>query len=123
MTKLKLSAVAVILGLGAIAFLTNPGQQRYRQYADAILKTELPDRVCTKVSEDLTQWLESQCYILVSTATPYLAEVVTQQTTRYNFLLFSIYQADLPLPSPLPAYHIETLGILGNFYTYQAKKL
>ena len=124
MTKLKnISAGAIVLGLGAIAFFTNPGQQRYRQYADAILKTELQDRVCTKVSEDLTRWLEGQCYILVSTAIPYLAEVITQQTTRHNFLLFSIYQADLPLPSPLPTYHIETLGILGNFYTYQAKKL
>ena len=124
MTKLKkLSAGAIILGLGAIAFLTNPGQQRYRQYADAILKTELQDRVCQEVSEDLAQWLESQCYVLVSTASPYLAEIVTQQTTRHNFLLFSIYQADLPLPSPLPTYHLETIGILGNFYTYQAKEL
>ena len=124
MTKLKnLSVGAIILGLGAIAFFTNPGQQKYRQYADAILKTELQDRVCTEVSKDLAQWLESQCYILVSTATPYLVEVVDRQTIRHNFLLFSIYQADLPLPSPLPTYHLETLGILGNFYTYQAKKL
>ena len=123
MTKLKnLSAGAIVLGLGAIAFFTNPGQQRYRQYADAILKTELQDRVCAQ-SEDFAYWLESQCYILVSTATPYLAEVVNQQTIRHNFLLFSIYQADLPLPSPLPTYHLETLGILGNFYTYQAKEL
>ena len=123
MTKLKLSVGAISLGLGAIAFLTNPGQQKYRQYADTILRTELQDRVCTQVSEDLVQWLESQCYILVSAASPYLAEVVIQQTTRHNFLLFSIYQADLPLPSPLPTYHLETLGILGNFYTYRAKKL
>jgi hypothetical protein len=123
MTKLKLSVGAIMLGLGAIAFLTNPGQQKYRQYADNILRTELQDRVCTQVSEDLAQWLESQCYILVSAASPYLAEVVIQQTTRHNFLLFSIYQADLPLPSPLPTYHLETLGILGNFYTYRAKKL
>ena len=123
MTKLKLSVGAISLGLGAIAFLTNPGQQKYRQYADNILRTELQDRVCTQVSEDLVQWLESQCYILVSAASPYLAEVVIQQTTRHNFLLFSIYQADLPLPSPLPTYHLETLGILGNFYTYRAKKL
>ena len=124
MTKLKtFSTGAIIIGLGAIAFLTNPGQQKYRQYADAVLRTELQDRVCTQVSEDLTQWLENQCYVLVSTASPYLAEVVTQQTTRHNFLLFSIYRADLPLPSPLPTYHLETIGILGSFYTYQAKKL
>ena len=122
MTKFKLSVGAIILGFGAIAFLTNPGQQRYRQYVDAILETELKDRVCNQ-SEDLAEWLETQCYILVSTASPYLMEVVNQQTTRHNFLLFSIYQAELPLPSPLPTYHIETIGLFGNFYTYQAKKL
>ena len=124
MTKLKtLSTGAIIIGLGAIAFLTNPGQQKYHQYADTILKTELRDRLCTQVSEDLAQWLENQCYILVSTATPYLVEIVNQQTIRHNFLLFSIYQADLPLPSPLPTYHLKTIGVLGSFYTYQAKKL
>lgn len=124
MTKLKnLSAGIIVLGFGAIAFITNPGQQRYRQYVDAILTTELKDRVCTQVSEDLAEWLENQCYILVSTATPYLAEVVNQQTTRHNFLLFSIYQADLPLPSPLPTYNLETIGVFGNFYTYRAQKL
>ena len=123
MTKLKFSAGTIIIGLGAIASFTNPGQQRYRQYADTILRSELEDKVCTQVSQDLAQWLEGQCYILVTTASPYLAEIVTQQTTRHNFVLFSIYQADLPLPSPLPTYHLETLGILGNFYTYQAKKL
>ena len=111
------------IGLGAIAILTNPQEQSYQRYANMTLKNQLKDRVCAQISEDLGSWIEGQCQIAVDTASPYLAEVVGQQTTRQNFLLFSIYQADLPLPNPLPHYHVETIGILGNFYTYQAKKL
>ena len=79
--------------------------------------------VCTQAAEDLGSWLEGQCHILITTASPYLTEVISQQTKRQNFLLFSIYQADLSLPSPLAEYHLSTMGILGNFYIYQAKKL
>ena len=113
----------IIIGISAIAFLTNPGEKGYQKYADATLKTKLKDKICTQVSEDLGVWLEGQCHLLVNSASPYLAQIVQQQTKRQNFLLFSIYQADLPLPSPLPSYHLATIGVLGNFYTYQAEKL
>ena len=125
MTRLRNTGIGgiITISLGAIAFLTNPGQQKYQEYADATLKTQLKDKVCAQVIEDLGPWLEGQCHILVNTASPYLAEVVSQQTKRQNFMLFSIYQADLPLPPPLPSYQVETIGILGNFYTYKAEKL
>ena len=113
----------IVVGIGAIAWLTNPGEQKYQQYADATIKTELKDKVCVQVAEDVGVWLEGQCHLLINAASPYLAEVVNQQTERQNFLFFSIYQADLPLPQPLPDYHLETIGILGNFFIYQAEKL
>ena len=112
-----------ILGLGAIALITNPGEAGYQKYAEETLKNHFKDKVCDEVSKDLGAWLEGQCQILVDIASPNLSQVVSQQTKRQNFFLFSIYQADFPLPSPLPKYHVETIGILGNFYTYQAKKL
>ena len=125
MTGLKNTSTAgiVLIGLGAIAFLTNPQKSSYQRYAHATLKEQLKEKVCSQVTEELGVWLERQCHTIVDTSSPYLAEIVSQQTTRQNFLLFSIYQADIPLPNPLPDYHVETLGILGNFYTYQAKKL
>jgi len=125
MAKLKNTSIfgIVLVGLGAIAFITNPQEQGYQKYAGIALKGQLKEKVCTQVTEELGPWLEGQCHIMVNAASPYLAEVVGQQTTRQNFLLFSIYQADLPFPDPLPDYHVETIGILGNFYTYQAKKL
>lgn len=118
------STIGIVLtGLGAIAFLTNPQKPSYQRYANATLKEQLKEKVCSQVTEELGTWLESQCYTIVDTSSPYLAEIVSQQTTRHNFLLFSIYQADISLPNPLADYHVETLGILGNFYTYQAKQL
>ena len=125
MTRLRNTSIAgiVLIGIGAIAFLTNPKESGYQKYANKTLQTQLKDRVCSQVTQDLGAWLESQCHTIVDTSSPFLAKVVSQQTTRKNFLLFSIYQADLPLPTPLPDYHIETIGILGNFYTYQAKQL
>lgn len=125
MTRLRNTSIAgiIVIGLGAIAFFTNPQEPGYQKYANKTLKSQLKEKVCTQVAEELGAWLEKQCHTIVDTSSPYLAEVVNQQTTRKNFLLFSIYQADIPLPTPLPDYHIETIGILGNFYTYQAEKL
>ena len=120
----KVGIVGIIAtGIGAIALATNPGVAGYRQYADSKIKTESKEKICTQVALDAGGWLEGQCHILISTASPYLAEAITQQTERQNFYLFSIYQADLSLPKPLPEYHVATIGIFGNYYTYQAKKL
>jgi hypothetical protein len=113
----------IVTGIGAIALITNPGEAGYRTYADDKIKTELKEQICTQVAEDLGVWLEGQCHILISTASPYLADTISQQTQRQNFYLFSIYQADLSLPAPLPKYHVATIGIFGNYHTYQTKKL
>jgi hypothetical protein len=113
----------IVAGIGAIALITNPGEAGYRKYADDKIKTELKTKICTQVAEDLGVWLEGQCHILISTASPFLADAISQQTQRQNFFLFSIYQGDLALPAPLPKYHVATIGIFGNYHTYQVKKL
>ena len=120
----QVGVTGIILGvIGAIALATNPGEAGYRRYTDAKIETELKDEICDRVALDSGAWLEGQCHILISTASPYLAEAIAQQTERQNFYLFSIYQGDLDLPSPLPTYRVATIGVFGNYYTYQAKKL
>ena len=113
----------ITAGIGALALVTNPGVAGYRQYADDKIKTEIKEKICTQIASDVGIWLEGQCHVLVTSASPYLAEVISQQTERQNFYFFSIYQADLSLPAPLPEYHVATLGVFGNYYTYEAKKL
>lgn len=113
----------MLMAIAAIACVTNPGEKKYQEYANQALQTRAKDQVCAQVASDLGVWLEGQCQILMATASPYLAEVINQQSTRHNFLLFSIYQADITLPSPLPEYRVLTIGVLDNFYIYQAQKL
>ena len=112
----------IAIGVGAIALFTNPGEQKYQKYVALSLRTEVKDKICTKVSQDLGVWLEGQCHILITTASPYLSELIAQQTERENFLLFSIYQTNIPLPDPLPSYHLKTLGAFDSFYIYQAQE-
>lgn len=120
----KIGTLGIILGgIGAIALATNPGEAGYRKYASEKIRTELKDKICTQVGQDVGVWVESQCNILIVTASPYLAEAISQQTQRQNFYLFSLYQGDLSLQEPLPKYHVATIGIFGNYHTYQAKKL
>ena len=120
MIKFYLTGIAstIAVGAGIAMFLTNPEPKKYKQYAEEALNFQLKEKVCLQISQELGKWLQSQCHTIVDTARPQLAEIVAQQTARQNFILFSIYQTDLPLPSPLPDYHAETIGILGHFYTY-----
>jgi hypothetical protein len=124
-TRLPLTGVAgaIVIGLGVVMFLTNPEPKNYEKYAEQTLDSQLKEKLCLQVSQDIGKWVQSQCHTLVDTARPQIAKIVTQNTTRQNFILFSIYQTDLPLPSSLPDYHAETFAILGNFYTYQIDRL
>ena len=112
----------IVIGLAGIMTLTNPGKKGYQQYADEALETHFKEEVCAEISSQMGQWLRSQCYNLVDTAHPHLAQIIDRHTTRANFILFSIYQTELPIPA-MPDYQLETIGMLGTFYTYQADEL
>ena len=101
----------------SILVITNPGQRSYEQYASEKLNIHLKQNVCP----EMTKKLRNPCLILVDFARPQLNSVIAHQTQRKNFLLFSIYQTDLSIPSALPDYHFETLGIFDKFYTYCAE--
>lgn len=110
----------VLAGLGVAMALTNPGQNAYEQYASATLNDYLKKNVCTQVSSGLSQFLESQCYSLVDTARPQLSQIIARNTKRQNFIVFSLYQTDLFLPSALPNYQVKTVGVFQNFFIYEA---
>ncbi|MGV2831159.1 DUF4359 domain-containing protein [Myxosarcina sp. GI1(2024)] len=112
----------VSIGLGAIAFLTNPQQQDYREYAAHTLNAHLKE-FCQQPNNVAGEWLQNHCYTLVDTARPYLAATIDTHTLRHNFFLFSIYQTNLPIPAPITSYQVETIGIFNNFYVYKAEEL
>lgn len=112
-----------LLGFSGFMALTNPGQRDYEAYATEQLTSYLKENVCTQVSQELQGLLESYCKSLVDTGQPQLRQLIAEQTTRHNFLLFSIYQTQLSLPSPIPGYEFQTLGMFQQFYTYEAEQI
>ncbi|ELS03947.1 hypothetical protein Xen7305DRAFT_00036710 [Xenococcus sp. PCC 7305] len=102
---------------GSILTITNPGPGNYEQYASEQLNTYLKQDVCPEIDQKLSK----PCSILVDFARPQLNMAIADQTQRRNFLLFSIYQTELSIPSTLPDYYFETLGIFDKFYTYCAE--
>jgi hypothetical protein len=112
-----------LIGLGGLMIATNPGSQVYEQYATEQLAQYLKTEGCTQLSDKLGGFVQGYCKTLVDTGRPQLEKLISQQTTRQNYLLFSIYQTNLSLPSPVPSYHFETIGAFQNFYTYKVEQL
>ena len=133
--------IASVLGIGAIGgaialLVTNPKQEAYEDYAVTQLQAQLDKDLC----QDAPAFLENACSSLVSNNDGFLKATVSASTTRRNYYVLSIYETDLNpmdaidqvLPKGLslsignaegiPAYHAETVGILGQFITYEAKQ-
>ena len=126
MTSLKLNlsiGSIALIGLGILLSLTNPGQKSYEKYASQTLNVYLKENVCTKLPPEIITLLQSHCHSLVDTIGPQLSQIIARQTTRQNFILFSIYQTDLSIPASLPDYQIKTIGVLKQFYTYDSEQL
>ena len=88
--------------------------------------------------------MESGCTTLVNNSDGLLKTTVSASTTRRNYYVLSIYESDLdPIAAinqipfnqvipglslsvgnaeGLPSYHAKTVGILGQFITYEAKQ-
>lgn len=113
----------MLVSCGGLLVFTNPNNHAYEKYATEQLTVYLKENVCTKVSQSLGGFLQSHCKTLVDTGRPQIQELIAQQTTRQNYLLFSIYQTKLSLPSPIPTYHFATIGAFQNFYIYEAEEL
>jgi hypothetical protein len=113
----------VLMGLGGLMVVSNPGSLAYEQYATERLTFYLKDEGCSQLTENLGGLGQGYCQSLVDTGRPQIQQIVAQQTKRQNYLLFSIYQTELLLPSPAPSYRFETIGIFQSFHVYQAEKL
>ncbi len=113
------SIKAIFLITVGILIATNPGTKKYEHYASKALNSHLKENLC----QEATGVLKSSCGILVDIARPQLDVAIAQSTQRKNFLVFSIYQTHLSLPSAIADYEFETVAILDYFYTYQAEKL
>ncbi|MGK7945951.1 MAG: DUF4359 domain-containing protein [Microcystaceae cyanobacterium] len=114
----------LILGtFGGMMASTNPGQTDYETYASDALTTYLKQDVCPQVAHELGGFLTSYCKTMVDTGKPQIRQIIGHRTVRANYLLFSIYETEISLPSPVPTYQFGTIGVLDTFFTYQAEEL
>jgi hypothetical protein len=115
----------VLGGIAGILLTTNPNRQDYEQYASQRLTSYLKDNVCARAqaSPEVQALLRGYCKMLVDTGHPFLQEAITNNTTRKNFLIFSVYQTELSFPPPLPSYQFSSVGFLNKLYIYEALEL
>lgn len=119
-----------VMGLAAIAYLTNPQLLEYEAYAGEQIAQYLKENVCQNPRSDLPlglgnlrgNVLENFCKTLVDASQAQLGELIGSKTSQENYVFFSIYQTEIALPEPFPHYSFETIGIFSRFYTYRAEK-
>lgn len=115
----------MVLGLGAAMAFTNPNQSAYDEFATEQLTQYLKDNACTEAPRVLGNFLGDECESLLDKNQDDIKAFISQRTERQNYWILSIYQTDLALREfgpLLPSYHFETVGVLGNFYIYEAVK-
>lgn len=123
-----------LVGVGAAAIgflgtliLTNPSHKTYEVYATAKLSDYLKVEGCEK---KLPNFFEGGCKDVINSLQPQILDLFARSTTRQNFLIFSIYKTNIKpetlsplLPSGLPEYYFESLGIFNNLNTYKIEEL
>ena len=118
---------ATIGGIGFLLNAMNPSQDEFETFALAQMKQEL----CPKVPV-----FGKDCPRFMDENKVQVKEILRQNTQRDDFGLFSQYQTHLSLRSIVPpeavpflsmlpmatSYDLATVGVMGNFYIYQAKE-
>jgi hypothetical protein len=133
MGKLSKPAIAVGIALGGIGgmmAMTNPTPEEYQVYAAETLTGHLETQLCQNLLSELgevselAEFLGLQCETLLQTNQTVLSQLISDSTRRYNLGVASWYRTTLALPTFLnaPAYHIDTIGAFGQFFTFQVKQ-
>jgi Domain of unknown function (DUF4359) len=112
-----------VLGLGAAMAATNPTDEAFETFAIAQLKT--------KGCEEMPSLIKSQCPSFVQDNQVAIKKLIRQHSDRKDFLVFSLYETNLSVRSIVPelpffinapTFHLQTVGIFGKFYIYEAEK-
>jgi hypothetical protein len=119
---LGIVGLAVLGGAGLMA-LTNPDETAFGEFALQQVKTQ--------GCKEVPQIIREQCPQFVQDNQAQVKKLIIQSTQRENYGLFSIYRTNLstrsivpnlPIFLDLPAFQLETVGMFGKFYIYQAEQ-
>ncbi|MEA5573148.1 DUF4359 domain-containing protein [Calothrix sp. UHCC 0171] len=128
---MKVSTIITSLGvlglflLGVVMTKNNPSQAEYEQYAVRELTGYLKSNICQKTPRiigEIEKIAGIKCNEAFDSVNPQIRDIIAATTDRQDFIVFSIYRTELKLNEWVPSYKFETVGALGNFYTYSAEK-
>jgi hypothetical protein len=125
-----LAAGIALCGVGGVMAMTNPTPEDYAVYATETLTGYLDTQLCQNLLSELGDlselgsFLGLQCETLLQTNQKVLPQMIGDNTQRYNLGVASWYRTTLALPTFLnvPAYHIDTIGAFGQFFTFQVRQ-
>jgi hypothetical protein len=109
--------VALLTGLGAAMVATNPTPADYEQFATQQLVAYLDREVCLEAPVAFN--LRQQCKSFLKANRSQLRTFIADNTSRRNFILFSLYSTELSVASFVPTYQVESVGIFDRFFIYQ----
>ncbi|MGG6268823.1 DUF4359 domain-containing protein [Leptolyngbya sp. AN03gr2] len=113
-----------VLGLAGVMAVTNPDEAAFGEFA--------LEQVKTQGCKEVPQIIRQQCPQFVQDNQAQVKKLIVQSTERQNYGLFSLYRTnlstrsivpDLPVFLDLPAFQLETVGMMGKFYIYQAEEI
>jgi len=113
-----------VLGLAGVMAVTNPDEAAFGEFA--------LEQVKTQGCKEVPQFIRQQCPQFVQDNQAQVKKLIAQSTERQNYGLFSLYRTnlstrsivpDLPVFLDLPAFQLETVGMMGRFYIYQAEEV
>ncbi len=103
--------------------LLNPEEAAFEEFAVRKLKTD--------GCKEIPSILREQCPEFVETNKAEVKKLITRNSDRQNYFFFSIYSTNLsarslfpgvPFFIKLPSFQLETVGMFGKFYIYDAEK-
>jgi Domain of unknown function (DUF4359) len=110
--KLPLIPLSIfgLLIIGAV--VSNPNQKKFEQFIAKKGSQIVKEEVCKSKSQSLgilENFASKACTLISDTSLELVARFVAENTTRHNYLLFSVYELDANI------HHSKTLGLFNNF--------
>jgi hypothetical protein len=98
--------------------LTNPDRFAYETVAvDRI--SDLAKDQCDRAPAGLGVFLKEPCQAAIEAYKPQLRLLLTEHTSRQNWVIFSIYRSDISIPVGNMNARVETIGMFDRFFIYK----
>lgn len=108
--KLPIVPLSLFTGFIIVTGITNPDPKKFEQFIIEKGSTTIKQEICQTKSDNLLEkFVSNACTLLTDSSVELVSRFVTQNTTRQNFLLFSIYEVDPEVTE------FKALGMFNHF--------